>query len=73
MVLTRECKLLVLLCKFITTEELKRVACECLLVILSRKVNEIISNHGNHMVSRELVTEIYFVHDAILRGMQTVP
>ena len=42
-------------------------------MILSRKLNEIISNHGNHMVSRELVTEIYFVHDAILRGMQTVP
>jgi len=51
---TRECKLLVLLYKFITTEELKRVACECLLVILSRKVNEIISNHSNYMVSQEL-------------------
>lgn len=36
--LMQECKLLLLLYTFISLEELKTAACECLLVILARKV-----------------------------------
>ena len=37
MLLMQDCKLLVLLYTFISSEELKTAACECLLVILARK------------------------------------
>ena len=36
--LMKECKMLVMLYNFINCEELKTAACECLAVILSRKV-----------------------------------